>query len=124
LKALLDFKPPNLMDYYSVPSARVMYKEKLMEQWEKGDLSNFDYLMQLNTLAGRSYQDITQYPVLPWVISDYTSPTLDLSKASTFRDFSRPIAIKAKADQQFHATHYSTAGLDKLFFLISYLIGG
>nr|GFC77354.1 hypothetical protein [Tanacetum cinerariifolium] len=25
--------------------------------------------MQLNTLAGRSYNDITQYPVFPWILA-------------------------------------------------------
>ena len=28
---------------------------------------------------------------MPWVVSDYTSPTLDLSDPATFRDLSRPI---------------------------------
>ena len=27
-------------------------------------ISNFEYLMQLNTLAGRSYNDITQVPLI------------------------------------------------------------
>ena len=35
--------------------------------------------MQLNTLAGRTYNDLSQYPVFPWVIADYTSEALDLS---------------------------------------------
>ena len=29
--------------------------------------------MHLNTLAGRSYNDLMQYPVFPWVLSDYES---------------------------------------------------
>lgn len=29
-------------------------------RWE---ISNFDYLMALNTLAGRSFSDLNQYPV-------------------------------------------------------------
>ena len=29
--------------------------------------------------------------VFPWVIADYSSPTLDLSDPATFRDLSRPI---------------------------------
>ena len=29
--------------------------------------------MCLNTLAGRSYNDLMQYPVFPWVIADYDS---------------------------------------------------
>lgn len=30
----------------------------------------------LFSLADRSFNDIMQYPVMPWVIADYTSPTL------------------------------------------------
>jgi hypothetical protein len=30
--------------------------------WQEGDISNLQYLMHLNTLAGRSYNDLTQYP--------------------------------------------------------------
>lgn len=29
--------------------------------------------MHLNTLAGRTYNDYMQYPMLPWVLADYTS---------------------------------------------------
>jgi hypothetical protein len=29
-------------------------------------IDNFDYLMALNTLAGRTYNDLGQYPVFPW----------------------------------------------------------
>ena len=28
--------------------------------------------MYLNTMAGRSFSDITQYPVFPWILTDYT----------------------------------------------------
>lgn len=43
-------------------------REKFMEEWKQGKLSNFDYLMLINTYASRSYNDISQYPVFPWVI--------------------------------------------------------
>lgn len=59
--------------------------------WQERRMSNFEYLMQLNTLADRSIADLTQYPVFPWVIADYTSTTLDLTKKETFRDLSKPI---------------------------------
>ena len=35
----------------------------VMDDWVNQRISNFDYLMKLNTIAGRSYNDITQYPV-------------------------------------------------------------
>ncbi len=40
---------------------------------QNGEMTNFQYLMHLNTLAGRSYNDLMQYPVFPWVLADYTS---------------------------------------------------
>ncbi len=65
--------------------------EKAREQWRQRNMSNFDYLMTLNTLAGRSYNDMTQYPVFPWVVADYSSESLDLSNSQTFRDLAKPV---------------------------------
>lgn len=45
--------------------------------------------MFLNTIAGRTYNDLNQYPIFPWVLSNYESETLDLSEASNFRDLSK-----------------------------------
>lgn len=43
------------------------------------------------SLADRTVNDLTQYPVFPWVVADYTSSTLDLSNSNTFRDLTKPI---------------------------------
>ena len=48
-------------------------------------MSNFEYLMKINTIAGRSYNDLTQYPVFPWVISDYESKSLNLQNPMVYR---------------------------------------
>ena len=34
-------------------------------------LSNAEYLLFLNFAASRSFNDASQYPVFPWVVSDY-----------------------------------------------------
>ena len=110
---------------------------EVTDLWRKGKISNFYYLMVINTLAGRSFNDLTQYPVFPWVISDYTSETLDLENKNSFRDLSKPMgaqgdkrkmgfierfnALKAVDDPfapPFHyGTHYSSA-----MIVSSYLI--
>ena len=59
--------------------------------WQHGRLSNFDYLLYCNLAAGRSFNDLTQYPVFPWVLQDYSSSTLDLLDPGVFRDLSKPI---------------------------------
>lgn len=63
-------------------------------KWVKGEMSNFHYLMLINTLAGRSFNDLTQYPVFPWVLADYTSEELDLTNPRTFRDLSKPMGCQ------------------------------
>lgn len=50
--------------------------------------------MHLNTLAGRGYSDLTQYPVFPWVLSDYESENLDLSDSRAFRRLDRPMGCQ------------------------------
>uniref|UniRef100_A0A671K7B9 Neurobeachin-like protein 2 n=1 Tax=Sinocyclocheilus anshuiensis TaxID=1608454 RepID=A0A671K7B9_9TELE len=100
----------------------------LTQKWVNREISNFDYLMQLNTIAGRTYNDLAQYPVFPWILSDYTSEELDLSDPRVFRDLSKPVAVlnerNAKAvrekyesfedptgtiDRFHYGTHYSNA---------------
>ena len=60
-------------------------------QWQNGLISNFQYLLYLNSAADRSFNDLTQYPVVPWVICDYTSPELDLNNPNVYRDLSKPM---------------------------------
>lgn len=58
--------------------------------------------MELNVIAGRSYNDITQYPVFPWVLADYTSDELDLNNPASFRDLSKPMgAVNERRRKQF-----------------------
>ena len=83
-------------------------------RWERREITNFEYLIYLNTVAGnnnqsefsnfdrsihvschayvytgRSYNDLNQYPVFPWILTDYTSPTLDLSDPNVYRDLTK-----------------------------------
>lgn len=74
----------------SLMTPRQLFKHSDMPQkWQRREISNFDYLMFLNTVAGRTYNDLNQYPVFPWVLANYTSPVLDLNVASNFRDLSK-----------------------------------
>lgn len=38
---------------------------------------------------GRSYNDLNQYPVFPWVLANYDSEELDLTVPGNFRDLSK-----------------------------------
>jgi len=94
-----------------------------MHQWVYGKMSNFDYLMHLNSAAYRSFADLSQYPVFPWVLSQYKGSTIDLKNKANYRDLTRPIGAlnpKRLADLKMrfevmppeerflYGTHYST----------------
>ncbi len=53
--------------------------------WQQGEITNFEYLMELNKLAGRTFNDLMQYPVFPFILSDYTSKDLVLNSTDSYR---------------------------------------
>jgi len=109
--------------------------EKSYDKWTNGYLDTYSYLMILNTISGRTYNDIAQYPIYPWIISDYNSNNLDINDSKYYRDFLYPIYaqnqetrdnLKQKFDYfedeqkefRYHSgSHYSNAG-----FVCYYLI--
>lgn len=78
------------------------------KKWVKGEISNFHYLMLVNTMAGRTFNDLTQYPVFPWVLADYTSEELDLTNPRTFRDLSKPMGAQTMERQREFRERYSS----------------
>ena len=84
-------KVPMLWSPKSLNPRVVFKKSKLTQLWRQGKISNFHYLMQLNKMAGRTFNDITQYPVFPWVLSDFTSENIDLRDTRVYRDLSKPV---------------------------------
>jgi hypothetical protein len=52
-----------------VAAAERFESSQLEARWRRWEISNFEYIMELNILAGRSYADISQYPIFPWVIA-------------------------------------------------------
>lgn len=79
----------------------------IMRRWQRGEISNFHYLMLVNTMAGRTFNDLTQYPVFPWVLADYTSEELDLNDPASFRDLSKPMGAQTIARQTDYMMRYS-----------------
>ncbi|KAL4719852.1 hypothetical protein ACJJTC_001598, partial [Scirpophaga incertulas] len=113
---------------------QLMRNSNMTQKWQRREISNFEYLMFLNTIAGRTYNDLNQYPVFPWVLTNYESDELDLSQPSNYRDLSKPIGAlnpsrrayfeeryntwEHESTPPFHyGTHYSTAA-----FVLNWLV--
>lgn len=54
-------------------------------------LDNFKHFFWNKSLADRTVEDLTQYPVFPWVLTDYTSNKIDINDESIYRDLSKPM---------------------------------
>ena len=93
-----------ILDYSEIYTTfnykHLIYKEanELSKKWKANKLSTTSYLLQLNKLSGRTYNDINQYPIMPWVLTDYSSNEIN----NSIRSFDTPISVqkpekKAKA---------------------------
>ena len=103
----------NPLYWHLYPPATLVAKAEWTQLWRTRQMSNFEYLMKLNMAAGRTYNDIQQYPVFPWVLSDYTSASIDLSKEEVFRDLSKPIgALNEERLEGFLERYHAMEGGD------------
>ncbi|XP_018427338.1 PREDICTED: LOW QUALITY PROTEIN: neurobeachin-like protein 2 [Nanorana parkeri] len=90
---ILSLHPPNQYLFGGRSPQELLRDSGLTQKWMFREISNFEYLMQLNTISGRTYNDLSQYPVFPWILQDYVSETLDLDNPEVFRDLSKPIGV-------------------------------
>ncbi|OQV18153.1 Neurobeachin-like protein 1 [Hypsibius exemplaris] len=93
-KKVIALKPPALVYLRHTNPAFLFKASGLTQKWVQREISNFEYLMALNTIAGRTYNDLSQYPVFPWILRDYNSSELDFEEPTTFRDLSRPMGVQ------------------------------
>ncbi|XP_037325209.2 neurobeachin isoform X1 [Pungitius pungitius] len=93
----------------SLATPRQLFKSSNMTQrWQRREISNFEYLMFLNTISGRTYNDLNQYPVFPWVLTNYDSEELNLTLPGNFRDLSKPVGALNPKRAAFYAERYET----------------
>ncbi|CAH1788242.1 unnamed protein product [Owenia fusiformis] len=90
---ILSLRPQNLIYYGSRSPVELLKASGLTQKWVNREISNFEYLIQLNTISGRTYNDLSQYPVFPWILADYTSETLDIEDPKVYRDLAKPIGV-------------------------------
>jgi len=87
----------NLNDEAIVLTEKLSYYSS---EWVNGSISNFDYLMILNKLAGKKFGQVLNHPVFPWV-TDFTCNN------GGYRDLKKTKFRLNKGDSQLDAT-YST----------------
>ena len=85
-----DFYTYIMNSYNEIP----LLKEDVLsitKKWEHWDISTMSYLSFLNNFSSRSFKDLTQYPIFPWIIKDYESPKLSSFNETNIRELYKPI---------------------------------
>lgn len=77
-----------LMNDVTVPDLSAMTND-----WINGNLSNFEYLLKLNLLSGRSFKSLLLYPVMPPIVSDLNDLTSNPDPQSFIKNSPQPIPI-------------------------------
>lgn len=63
-RAILSQRPANLNRAALRAPDKLLLASGITQKWVRREISNFDYIMTLNTVAGRTYNDLNQYPVV------------------------------------------------------------
>ena len=112
--------------------------KNILNDFRNGNISNYNYLLYLNKISSRTYNDLTQYPVFPWIILKINTLyelTNNIGKNcknnnkkrdedDSLRDMNYPVSMQKKEKREieiykyledkskhpFHlGTHYSTS---------------
>ena len=62
-----------------------------MIQWQLREISTLEYLMWLNIYSGRSFNDLTQYPIFPWLLTNYDKN--EIEPKTDYRDLGLPMGM-------------------------------
>jgi hypothetical protein len=106
-------RPPYILPHLGRKPMSIMQKtmygsasQHLTTAWMNREITNFEYLMKLNTIAGRTFNDLGQYPVFPWILANYVSPELDLRDPLNYRDLRYPVGAQTPENRALVASKY------------------
>ena len=141
LKISVNKKSNNPNICFSNPAIKNTYNKAIVtantflsevcDLWTKNKISNFDYLMLLNILSGRSLNNLSQYFIFPRILNDFNHNILNWISSTIYRDLSYPILssepslrdeIKQKYDLNEFDNYHSGTFYSTYAFVSYYLI--
>ena len=129
---LFENENPNYQSYQTLDVPNLI--KIALPLWQEGILNNFEYLMFLNVISGRTYNDLAQYPVFPWILKNFSDgyEEINLNNPEQYRDLSKPIGAlnieraKNAKENYFenpetapfnYGSHYSNPGIVNYYLL-------
>ena len=63
INKVLKQKNTSFLCYYNI--------KDVVSKFRNGEITNYEYLLYLNKYSTRTYNDLSQYPVFPWLVLDH-----------------------------------------------------
>ena len=89
------------------------FLSEVCEFWTKNKISNFDYIMLLNILSGRSLNNLSQYFIFPRLLNDFNHTILNWISSSIYRDLSYSILGSEPLNREEVKNKYNTTEVDR-----------
>ena len=107
-----DRKGLNINQSKGIITANTFLSE-VTELWIKSKVSNFDYIMLLNILSGRSLNNLSQYFIFPRLLNDFNHSILNWMSSSIYRDLSYSIIASDPMNRDDVKSKYETSSGEK-----------
>ena len=89
------------------------FLSEVTELWIKSKVSNFDYIMLLNIISGRSLNNLSQYFIFPRLLNDFNHSILNWMSSSIYRDLSYSIIASDPQNRDDVKKKYETSSGEK-----------
>ena len=111
------------------------HQKNLTTEWQEGRLSTYEYLLFINKYGSRTFSDVNQYPIFPWLIRKYSIDKETKKINMIIRNFKYPMAAQTEESREIalnrfeddeennnkfpthFGTHYSTSSYIYFFLM-------
>ena len=96
MKGIDENNKATIIGYYKDENNNKEYSSisNIRDIWKISKISTLEYLMWINIYGNRSFRDISQYPVFPWLLTNYEYNTYEeLVQNPEIRDFNLPMGM-------------------------------
>ena len=108
--------------------------KKLLNEWQEEQINTYEYLLFLNKYATRTFNDVNQYPIFPWIERKFETIKGTKESRPVTRNFRYPMAAQNEENREaalnrykddegigeefpiHYGTHYSTSSY--IFFYL------
>ena len=96
IKSIDENNKSIVLGYYKDIDNNKDYKSisTIKDLWKNNKISTLEYIMWINIYGNRSFRDIAQYPVFPWILNDYNLNKVEnIINLNTIRNFDLPMGM-------------------------------